>query len=499
VRQGRLQETPLPRLLLELAAAGHTGELAVARGRERARVAWLAGMPVACDLEPPGPGLLELLVERGRLAQADAERARATRAARGCADEAALLGLGLVAARDLLLARREVVARRMVALGRFESGDFQVAMGEAPPPGSELLRVDPLPVVQRMLTAHWRPDRMLSDLEAKLRLHPSVSAEGAAVAARVEGGLASGLDGTRTAWSLVATMADAQSIAALWVLDASGALVWSEEPAPAPAAEGEADAATAAPAATAGPEIEIEVVGARARAPVGAAAPAGAAASRGRAPGAADARASGLRAEIEEKRSRLAELDHYALLDIEPGVGAAEVKRAYLKAAKRFHPDALSRLGLEGLKREANELFAAITRAHETLSDAERRREYDAALAGHVQVDADRLAQAESLYRKAEMLMRAGQFGPAVDLAQGAVALWPEDPAYQGALGWCLYKRQPPDEERAAEHLGKALALDPRDAVNHLRLGIVLKARGDAAGAARATARGKQLDPKARA
>jgi tetratricopeptide (TPR) repeat protein len=132
------------------------------------------------------------------------------------------------------------------------------------------------------------------------------------------------------------------------------------------------------------------------------------------------------------------------------------------------------------------------------LSDASRRREYDAQLAGHVQIDADRVAQAETLYRKAELLMRAGQFQAALDLAQGAVALWSEDAAYQGALGWCLFKKTPPDPARAREHLGKAVALDPRDAVAHLRLGIVLRAAGDAAGAARAAARGRDLDPKAR-
>jgi curved DNA-binding protein CbpA len=175
------------------------------------------------------------------------------------------------------------------------------------------------------------------------------------------------------------------------------------------------------------------------------------------------------------------------------------VKRAYLKAAKRFHPDALSRLGLEALKREANELFAAITRAHEVLSDAARRREYDAALAGHVQVDADRVAQAETLYRKAELLMRAGQFQAALEFAQGAVGLWSEDSAYQGALGWCLFKKTPPEPERAREHLERAVALEPRDAVAHLRLGVVLRAAGDAAGATRATTRGRDLDPKARA
>jgi tetratricopeptide (TPR) repeat protein len=500
VRAGRLQETPLPRLVLELAAAGHTGELALARGRERARVAWLSGMPVACELEPAGAGLTELLVETGRLSAADAERVRAARAARGGAEEAALLGLARVAPRDLVLARRELVARRLVALGRLESGEFQVAAGEAPPPGSELLRVDPLPVVQRLLAAHWRPDRLLGDLEAKLRLHPRSGGAFAALAARLERTagveeLAAGLDGSRTAWALFTAAADPAWIAALWMLDVCGALEWSDAP-PAPAAEPGEGADASAPPAPLEPEIEIEIVGGAAP---GAAQGAGPAAPvRAARASAGEGRAAELRSEIESKRSRLGELDHYELLGCARNASPGELKRAYLKAAKRFHPDALSGLGLDELKREANELFAAITRAHEVLSDAERRREYDAALAGHVQVDADRVAQAESLYRKAEMLMRAGQFAGALDLAQGAVNLWPEDSAYQGALGWCLYKKQPPDEARAAEHLGKAVELDPKDAVAHLRLGIALKALGDAVGASRATARGRQLDPKAK-
>ena len=497
-RSGRIEETPVPRLLLELAAASYTGELAVARGRDKARIAWLRGMPVSCELEPAGPGLVELLVARGSLSAADGERVRKAQGARAWAEEAALLGLGVVAPRDLVLARRELLMQRLVALGRFETGDFRSGGGEPPAAASEPLRVDPLLVVQRLLAAHWRPDRMLGDLEPKLRLFPSAGPNCARLLARLERGpgledLAATLSGERSAWALVAGASDRACIEALWLLDASGALVWNEAALP---AAGEGADADAAPQAPAGPEIEIEVVGGPApgvrRGAVTEAPPA-------RSEAAEDGRAAELRAEIADKRSRLGELDHYALLGVARGVAQAELKRAYLKSAKRFHPDALSRLGLEDLKREANELFAAITRAHEVLSDPERRGEYDAGLAGHVQVDADRVAQAESLYRRAELMMRAGQFAGALDLVQAAVNLWPEDSAYQGALGWCLYKKSPPDEARAREHLEQATTLDPKDAVAHLRLGIVLKAMGDAAGAARATGRARQLDPKAKA
>ena len=496
-RNGRLEKTPFPRLLLELAAASYSGELTVVRGREKARIAWLRGMPVSCELEPAGSGLVDLLEAAGTLSAADAERVRKAQATRDFAEEAALLGLGVVTPRDLVLAHRELLSQRLVALGRFETGDFRAGGGGKPAAASEPLRVDPLPVVQRLLATHWRPDRMLGDLEAKLRLFPSAGDACARLLPRLERSpgledLAASLRGERSAWALVAGASDRSRIEALWLLDALGALVWNET-----ALEGGAapDAAPA-PLTPAGPEIEIEVSdGPAPDTQRGAAAQVHAVHDDA----ATDSRVATLRAEIEEKRSRLGELDHYALLGVARNVAPGELKRAYLKLAKRFHPDALSHLALDDLKREANELFAAITRAHEVISDPERRHEYDAGLAGHVQVDADRVAQAESLYRKAEMMMRAGQFAGAVEFAQGAVNLWPEDGAYQGALGWCLFKKAPPDEARAREHLEKAIALDAKDAAAHLRLGIVLKGMGDPAGAARVTNRARQLDPKAKA
>ena len=91
---------------------------------------------------------------------------------------------------------------------------------------------------------------------------------------------------------------------------------------------------------------------------------------------------------------------HYALLGellgVERDATPAQIKRSYIQAAKRLHPDALSRLGLAELKTEANEVFAEIAKAQATLLDVDRRRSYDASLDGHSDVDANQVAQAKS-------------------------------------------------------------------------------------------------------
>ncbi|MDH3685146.1 MAG: DnaJ domain-containing protein [Myxococcales bacterium] len=502
-KQGSLSERSLPDLLLDLAGTAGSGTLHLETHGTTAEIEFAEGRPVRCGPDGASPGVVEWLLEQGELAADAAERVKTTARAKECTPEQALLGLKLIGPAALVAGLRAVAARRLVALGRHDAGAFRFESAERAPEGAAALRGDPLPIVQEIVETHWRPDRMLLDLGDWSAGHVQLTEAGVEIAERLAARdgvaeLLSKLDGTTALWGLLGSASRTGPIAALWVLARVGAIEVAPpsagEEAPATQTDAPSDPVATDPTAPE-PEIEIEIAGHAES--TDAPSPEAAAAATG--PGAEDDAVAELRALILDRHEQLKEIDHYSLLGLERDASAGQIKRAYLRAAKRFHPDALARLGLQEIKPQAGAVFTQIAKAQATLSDPESRRDYDAALDGHHEVDAAQIAQAEILFRKGEMLMRAGNFREAVDYVEASTELWPGDPAYHAAFGWCLYKNSPPDEARARDELQKAIELDDDFAEAHLRLGIVLKALGDADGAAKHTQRGKSLDANASA
>src|SRR5262247_4327946 len=64
-------------------------------------------------------------------------------------------------------------------------------------------------------------------------------------------------------------------------------------------------------------------------------------------------------------------MDFYIILGIGRDATLADIKRAYKRLARRFHPD------INPGDRMASAQFRQIAEAYETLSDPDRRRRYD--------------------------------------------------------------------------------------------------------------------------
>src|SRR3984885_9874207 len=63
--------------------------------------------------------------------------------------------------------------------------------------------------------------------------------------------------------------------------------------------------------------------------------------------------------------------DYYKVLGVGKNATEDEIKKAYRKLARKYHPDR------NAGDKQAEERFKEISQAHDVLSDAEKRKQYD--------------------------------------------------------------------------------------------------------------------------
>jgi curved DNA-binding protein CbpA len=214
--------------------------------------------------------------------------------------------------------------------------------------------------------------------------------------------------------------------------------------------------------------------------------------------------------ELEERLARerlLARLQdlkrqtYFEVLGIAPAAAGTGVRKAFFALAKEHHPDRYAARSPE-VRAIAGEIFALLTTAHDTLTDAEARKRYEEELKrAPPESDADRASRilaADREFRRGEGLLEAHLAQDAMEAFEKAVSLYPEEAEFHAFLGWAVHLARREDAEqaqRALGHLSKAVELNPRLDRGHLFLSRVHRALGHATEAEAALERALQANP----
>ena len=86
--------------------------------------------------------------------------------------------------------------------------------------------------------------------------------------------------------------------------------------------------------------------------------------------------------EIEALAQALDQLDYYAVLKLAQGAGAAEVKAAYYRESRSYHPDRFYTVASTDLKDAVGKIYKRINEAYVILRDDAKRSKYAVDISG---------------------------------------------------------------------------------------------------------------------
>jgi len=191
------------------------------------------------------------------------------------------------------------------------------------------------------------------------------------------------------------------------------------------------------------------------------------------------------RRDIVEAHRLLGRRSHFELLGVSRDAGDAEIREAYFRLAKRFHPDAHHDAGLVDLRQELEAVFNELGEAYEVLRSPRLRARYQRERArAEVGAPLEAAVKAEAgdpeaaLARAADSIARERHW-EALPLLEATLPRV-EGQARQRArvLLAQIYARDPDWVKQAEELLLAVVEQEPRHAEAHYYLGLIYRYQG---------------------
>ncbi len=171
--------------------------------------------------------------------------------------------------------------------------------------------------------------------------------------------------------------------------------------------------------------------------------------------------------------------DHYEVLGVSRSTTALEIKKAYFKLAKLYHPDRHFDPEMSDMKPKLEALFMRIHEAYDMLSTQAKRDQYTSTLgkggkaSGTEQQKPEKAAQKENAVDQYEEGMRqfkAGNFWGAEEAFRWATRLDPGNPRFLFYRGLAL-ARMPRRRHEAEEYFKKVIEMSPNRLEYYVELG----------------------------
>jgi len=380
---GDLAEGVVPDLLREIYVGRRTGTLTLARGEQQQSLRFRRGHIVNAHTNVLEERLGELLVRRGLLAEADLARATEIVVREGRRLGEVLTELALIDENGLEDAVAIHVHEMLAKVFLWHEGSFAFEDEPEDEAGQELtLKLSTGELILEAVQAVRDPDVVrfsLGDMDRVLALSSdpllrfqklTLSPEDGFVLSRVDGVTSAHeivlmipLPAERTQRSLLGLLST--GVVEFVGLRPSRKTVPTVAGEPPREAKPPAHAAPEPPAAPAAPP------------PAAAPAPPPEPPAAVQPPDAIDEKAAERRREILEAWGELKTRTHFEVLGLSRSVGEAEVKDAYFRLAKRFHPDVHHRASLGDLRDKLEAVFIRLGEAYDVLRDPRKRADYE--------------------------------------------------------------------------------------------------------------------------
>lgn len=204
-------------------------------------------------------------------------------------------------------------------------------------------------------------------------------------------------------------------------------------------------------------------------------------------------------AELRKIAARIQEQNKFEVLGLTEKADAAAIKLAYFKLAKSFHPDTVTSDAPPEVAKLKGDIFSAVGEAYRTLSDDKSRAAYmDELKHGSQQVDVAAILQAEELFQKGSIMVKARKFPEAVKMLDDAIKGNPEEGefyAWRGYAKFFTFQDRKQGLAEAHKDLQLGLKRNERCAPAHYFLGHIAKLCGDNAGATKHFKRAVEIQP----